>query len=102
MPSSSLLPPILTLDLLNSIRKHPDLPPHVWYIITVSVLTVLNCPDEVPKVYEHALKFGPSETASTPEHEEQLHISRRIREALIKTSAVVGVPKVCMLYCQRH
>ncbi len=93
-PSS--LPTILTSDLINSIREHPILAPHTWYIIAATILTVLNRPAEVSRIYEHAITFGSGSTVSGTEHEEQLTILRRMREALIKTSAVVGVPKVCV------
>jgi hypothetical protein len=95
MPPSAL-PPILTPDLMNLFREHPDLPPHIWYIIAAATLTILNRSDEIPKIYEHALVFGPSCRVSRPEHEAQLTILRRMREALVKTSAVGGVPKVCV------
>jgi hypothetical protein len=103
MPQSALVP-VLTSDLMNSIREHPDLPPHTWYIIAAATLTILNRPDEVSRIYEHALSFVPSSTVSGPEHEAQMTILRRMREALIKTSAVGGVPKVWIdtfldLYC---
>ncbi|PMD66441.1 uncharacterized protein K444DRAFT_606730 [Hyaloscypha bicolor E] len=84
-------PPVLTPDLLKSIREHPDLPPRTWYIIAATTLTILNRPDEIPRIYEHAATFGPRSTSSRPE---QLTILRRMREALIKTSAVGGVPKI--------
>ena len=92
----SNFPPILTADLMNSIREHPTLAPHTWYIIAATTLTTLNRPDEVARIYEHAITFGSKSTVSGTEHEEQLTILRRMREALIKTSAVVGVPKVCV------
>jgi hypothetical protein len=97
MPSSSL-PCILTPELLKSIREHPDLPPHSWYIIAAATLTILNRPDENSKAYEHALNFRPSKTASKADYEHQLKILRRMREALIKTTAVGGVPKVVTDY----
>ena len=96
--SSSSLPSILTPELLKSIREHPDLPPNSWYIIAAATLTILNRPDEIPKAYEHALDFRRSKTASKADHEHQLKILRRMREALIKTSAVGGVPKVVTNY----
>jgi hypothetical protein len=92
--SPNTLPPILTSDLMNSIREHPELS-HTWYLIAAATLTILNRPDEIPKIYEHAITFGPRSTVSSPKHEAQLTILRRMREALIKTSAVGGVPKVC-------
>lgn len=92
----SNFPPILTSDLMNSIREHPTLAPHTWYIIAATTLTILNRPDEVPRIYEHAITFGSGSIVSGTEHEEQLTILRRMREALIKRGAVVGVPKVCV------
>lgn len=92
----SNFPPILTSDLMNLIREHPTLAPNTWYIIAATTLTILNRPDEVARIYEHAITFGSRSTVSGTEYEEQLTILRRMREALIKTSAVVGVPKVCV------
>jgi hypothetical protein len=80
----SNFPPILTADLMNSIREHPTLAPHTWYIIAATTLTILNRPDEVARIYEHAITFGSRSTVSGTEHEEQLTILRRMREALIK------------------
>ncbi len=88
------LPAVITPALLSSIRRHPHLPRHTWYYITATALTALNRPDEIPKVYKHALDHGPDGVDATPDHGEQLTISRRMREALLKTAAVVGLPKV--------
>jgi hypothetical protein len=88
------LPSIATPALLSSIRKHPQLPHHTWYFIAATALSVLNRPDEIPVVYEHALYHGASAPDSKPAHEEQLKISRRMREALIKAAAIGGLPKV--------
>ena len=87
-------PSVLTPAFLTSIRQSPQLPPHTWYFIAATTLTILNRPDQVPLVYKHALEYGPNETDSKPDHDERLRISRRMREALIKASAVGGVPKV--------
>ncbi|KAH6681934.1 AhpD-like protein [Halenospora varia] len=87
------LPPVLTPQLLNYIRKHPSVPPHTWYFISAAVLAILNRPDEITTVYERAIQIDSLPGGQTAEHEERLKISRRIREALIKSSAVGGVPK---------
>lgn len=55
---------------------------------------MLNRPDEIPKVYKHALDHGGDYYDAAPNEAEQLRISRRIREALVKASAVGGLPKV--------
>jgi len=70
-----------------------SLPKHSWYFIAATTLSIINRPDEVPKVYKYALDNGVSENSSKPGHDEQLKISRRMREALIKASATGGVPR---------
>ena len=88
------LPGIMTPTLLNSIKKYLDLPAHTWYFIIAATLSSLNRPDEIASVYEHAIHNGPCEADVRPNHDEQLRITRRMREALIKVSAVGGLPKV--------
>lgn len=88
------LPAIVTPALLSSIRSHPNLPGHTWYFIAATTLSQLNRPDEIPKIYQHALHHGPSAADCVPSHDEKLAISRRMREALIKVAPVGGVPKV--------
>ncbi|KAK4151176.1 hypothetical protein C8A00DRAFT_17388 [Chaetomidium leptoderma] len=85
------LPAIITPALLSSIRGYPNLPGHTWYFIAATALSLLNRPDEVAKVYQHALRHGPGDT--TPSRDDKLRISRRMREALIKAAAVGGVPR---------
>jgi hypothetical protein len=40
------------------------------------------------------MDHGAGVVDSKPEFEEQLKISRRVREALVKAGAVIGMPKV--------
>ena len=87
---------IVTPSLLNSLRTHPGLPPNTWYFITSTALSTLNRPDEIPKVFEHALENAPESSGSlflNGQPFEQLGVARRTREALIKSSAIVGLPK---------
>ena len=88
------LPAIVTPVLLSSIRKHPNLPAHTWYLVAATTLSAINRPDEIPSVFRHALDKGPADIDISPSRDERLLITRRIREALIKASAVGGVPKV--------
>lgn len=90
----SPLIPIITPALLASLRKHPALPPRCWYFIAASALTILNRPDEIPKIYKDAIDKGHGPANDSPGLEEQLTISRRMREALVKTTAIGGLPKV--------
>ncbi|EON63315.1 hypothetical protein W97_02542 [Coniosporium apollinis CBS 100218] len=93
------LPAVLTPSLLSSIRAHPHLPQHTWYFIAGVTLSVLNRPDEIPKVFSYALEHG-VDAAHDKElgqkelaHAEQLRIARKLRESLVKSAAIVGLPK---------
>lgn len=88
------LPSIITPTFLTALRKHPHLPPHTWYCVTGVTLSVLNRPDEIPKVFNHALEKGPSASDTSPDHEMQLQIARKLREALVKAAPIGGLPKV--------
>ncbi|KAI5458404.1 AhpD-like protein [Mariannaea sp. PMI_226] len=84
--------PIMTPALINYIRRQPHLPRNSWYFIAATTLSSLNRPDELPKIYSHALEEESSATEVNG-NEYYLLVSRRIREALIKSSAVGGMPK---------
>ncbi|KAK3308226.1 AhpD-like protein [Chaetomium strumarium] len=86
-------PAIITPAFLSSIRSHPSLPGHTWYLIAAATLSQLNRPDEIGQVYLHALQHGAGSADSAPSADEKLRISRRMREALIKAAAVGGVPR---------
>jgi len=92
MPPVSL-PAIITPALLSSIRGHPQLPLHSWYFITGVTLSILNRPDEIANVFRHAMETGPGGVSKKPEHDEQLRIARKMREALVKAAAIGGLPK---------
>ena len=88
------LPAFVTPALLSSIRGHPQLPLHSWYFITGVTLSVLNRPEEIANVFQHALETGPGRTDAKPEHGEQLQMARKMREALVKAAPIGGLPKV--------
>ena len=94
------LPAIATPALLGSIRAHPQLPLHTWYFITGVTLSVLNRPDEIPKVFQYAMEKGVDgrADAEAPQPEEQLAIARKMREALVKMAPIGGLPKawICL------
>lgn len=90
-PAASLLTPAI----LSSLRSTPRLPHHTWYYITGATLSALNRPEEIPSVLSYALKNGVGPEDETPPAEkEQLKIARRMREGLVKSAAVIGLPKV--------
>ncbi|KAK1770677.1 AhpD-like protein [Phialemonium atrogriseum] len=84
---------IITPSLLSSIRRHPNLPKNTWYFIAATTLSILNRPDEIHKVYKHAIDNGPGHIDIAASPDEQLGITRRMREALVKAAAIGGLPK---------
>lgn len=93
-----MIAPIMTPAFISAIRGQPNLPRNVWPLIAATTLSALNRPDEIPRVYIHAMEHGQGATDAKPGEEEQLAISRRMREALIKSGAIGGLPKVTTLY----
>lgn len=91
------LPALFTPTLLEQICSQPNLPSNVWYFIAGVTLSSLNRPDEIPKVLQHAIERGVDGVGNTPlSHVEQLQTVRRMREALVKSAAIVGLPKVLL------
>jgi hypothetical protein len=100
-PSTSPMPPIhlpniITPALLSRIRSHPQLPKHTWYIVSSVTLSCLNRPNEIPTILKSAIgKDGDKEKSNVVvSQEDQLKIARRMREGLVKSSAICGLPKV--------
>lgn len=87
------LPAVITPALLSTIRSYPRLPHNTWYLLAATALSTLNRPDEIRKVYTHALEHGGGAKDQKPSQEEQLQITRRTREALVKSAAIIGLPK---------
>ncbi|KAL0932993.1 carboxymuconolactone decarboxylase [Colletotrichum truncatum] len=85
--------PVASPTLIASIRNRPHVPRQAWYFIAATTLTVLNRPDEIPRIYNHVMKHGVGPDDLEPGPDEQITISRKLREALIKASAVGGLPK---------
>jgi hypothetical protein len=77
---------ILTSDFIASIATAEDLPTDVWYFIVAVTLSSLNLPEETGAILHYTIDAKPEV--------EQVRIARRIREALIKSAPVVGLPKV--------
>ena len=88
------LPRIVSPALLSYLRGHPQLPTHSWFFIAGVTLSVLNRPDEIPIVLQRALDPGGAKQDAKMEHAEQLMIARKMREGLIKSAAIGGLPKV--------
>ncbi|KAI7781217.1 carboxymuconolactone decarboxylase [Diaporthe eres] len=88
-------PTALTPRLLDTLRSQPGMPGDMWYAVVATTLCVLNRPEDIQAVYKHAVAADPGAgTAGTvADHARQLRIARRLREALLKTSAIGGLPK---------
>lgn len=91
-------PPIFTPEYLDTLRRQADLPDDVWYLVVATALCILNRPEDIQAVYTHAVGAGHAQVgvpngATQPDMEQQ-RIARRIREALLKVSAIGGLPKV--------
>ena len=87
-------PSIMTEAFVSAIRTYPRLPRCSWYFISGVTLSALNRPEEIPAVYSHAIEKGVGNVQTSPSHDEKLEISRKMREALVKSSAICGLPKV--------
>lgn len=89
-------PTSLTPRLLDTLRSQPGMPGDIWYAVVATTLCVLNRPEEIQDVYRHAVVAGAGAGTAgvVADHARQLRIARRLREALLKTSAIGGLPKV--------
>ncbi|KUI60051.1 hypothetical protein VP1G_07308 [Cytospora mali] len=87
---------VVTPKLLDSFRSQENLPDDVWYIVVATTLCILNRPEEIQTVYEHAVARGYNDQGQNGvalADSGRLRIARRLREALLKTSAIGGLPK---------
>lgn len=84
---------IITPELLDTLRGDPNLPDDVWYLVVATALCILNRPEEIQTIYTYVVAPTNQEN-----EDEQLRIARRLREALLKTSAIGGMPKVSSQY----
>ncbi|KAG8159886.1 hypothetical protein KVR01_010523 [Diaporthe batatas] len=97
-------PTPLTPRVLDTLRSQPGMPADMWYVVVATTLCVLNRPDEIQDVFRHAVAADAAADAGAGagttgvvadhhHHARQLRIARRLREALLKTSAIGGLPK---------
>jgi alkylhydroperoxidase/carboxymuconolactone decarboxylase family protein YurZ len=87
--------PIVSAAYLSSLRSYPNLPQHTWYFLASVALSALNRPSEITTVLTYALEHGVQPHVDSPihSHEERLLVARRTREALVKSSVILGLPK---------
>ncbi|PSS02517.1 AhpD-like protein [Coniella lustricola] len=89
--------PIFSPTHLDSLRSRSDVPNDTWYLVVATALCILNRPEDIQTVYTHAVGAGHAPVGvpngvALPDKEQQ-RIARRIREALLKVSAIGGLPK---------
>ncbi|CUS07054.1 unnamed protein product [Tuber aestivum] len=106
MPLS--LSPIATSPLLKSLHHHPNLPIHTFYFVAAVAFSVINRPQEIPRIWEYAVEEAAIPGSETEgyvereligniiqngERESALTIHRKLREAILKSAAIGGLPK---------
>ncbi|KAA8909091.1 hypothetical protein FN846DRAFT_943385 [Sphaerosporella brunnea] len=77
--------PLATPALLSALRNTPNLPANSWYYLSSVAFALLNHPSAIPHIYTTALS-----TASDDEGASE--ILAKSREALLKASAIGGLP----------
>lgn len=75
---------ILTPSRLTYLSSFPKLANN-WYYLAAATLSVCNRPEEIPSLFEYTLQTSPSAEHAT--------IAAKTREALLKGSALAGLPK---------
>ncbi|KAH7032884.1 AhpD-like protein [Microdochium trichocladiopsis] len=85
--------PMLKQALWTSLAKDVAMPHGAWYLVASATLAVLNRPREIQQVFTYALSDLEHSRDGPGAHKEKLEVSRRIRESLVKTSAIAGLPK---------
>lgn len=103
------LPPIATFPFLKSLHHHPNLPKHTFYFIASVAFSVINRPEEIPRVWEYAVQEAAVPGSEREEYVEReligavtphgnqesaLAIHQKLREAILKAAPIGGLPKV--------
>lgn len=103
------LPPIATFPFLKSLHHHPNLPKHTFYFIASVAFSVINRPEEIPRVWEYAVQEAAVPGSEREEYVEReligavtphgnresaLTIHQKLREAILKAAPIGGLPKV--------
>ena len=81
MPPASIIKP----SLISGVKSIAHLPSNNWYLLAATALSTLNRPNDITHVFKNAIE--------NRSKDQQLSIARRTREALVKSSAIIGLPK---------
>lgn len=77
--------PILTPARLQTLSSFPLLSSN-WYYLAAATFSVCNAPEEVPVILEYMLQKTSGQT-------QQFEVAQKIREAILKSAALGGLPK---------
>ncbi|KAF5100048.1 hypothetical protein D0Z03_000883 [Geotrichum reessii] len=83
---------ILTPARLQTLAKFPHLQ-NTWHFIAAAALSVCNEPNEIPGLYEHVINSLVSSSVPETPNAERLRVSKQFREAILKSAALVGLPR---------
>lgn len=83
------------------------MPAGVWYYTAAVTLSALNRPDQIPVVFRSAIEQAQPSSDSSPSDinsDPQMRVARRMRESLVKSAAIVGLPKTinALLELKQH
>lgn len=81
-----IMSPIISRETLNTVKTSSGLPVDCYYFIIAVTVVALNRNEDLKAILDDAFYGKPQQ--------EQHRIMRRIREALIKSAAVIGLPKI--------
>jgi len=79
-------PPVFNRETLVELQNTRGIPSDTWYIIAAATLCGLNRPDDLVLVFKHAIE-------GVEDSQEQMRVARRIREVLIKSAGICGLPR---------
>lgn len=80
--------PVLPTTFLDNALKIEDVSDRLrWYMCTIVSLSSLNYPDVIPQVYKH---LDSNLLAGLPSFEARKDAINQLREALIKSTGIVG------------
>ena len=74
---------------------------HPWYIVAAVAFSASNKPNDVTLVFKYALAELKSVQKVKGEEavKEQLQLARRIREAILQSGLLSGMPRVSIILC---
>ena len=98
---------LATPEFLSSLKatyppETPGSPPHLWAIVAAVAFGASNVPEAVPAVFTYALQDlirsqHASGISKDVAHEEQLLLARKIREAILQSGLLSGMPRVSVI-----